>query len=153
MPIDARIDEGADLRRVMWLAVVAGVVLLLAAAWAASLWTRPGPIRIAFASSLSGPSAPAGTESLVAMQIAIDEVNAKGGVNGQPIELVPFDDASNPAVARANVQAIVDSLCVGVLGHDLSSTSLAAGPAYKDARMPALTGAAAADDLTSGNEY
>jgi branched-chain amino acid transport system substrate-binding protein len=130
-----------------------GAVVLLAAAWAAILWTRPEPIRIAFASSLSGPSAAFGTESLVAAQLAIDEVNAKGGVNGRPIELVPFDDASSPETARANVQAIADSPCVAVLGHDLSSTSLAAGPAYKDARIPALTGGAAADDLTSGNEY
>ena len=140
-------------RLIMWLAVVAGVVLVLAVAWAAILWTRPEPIRIAFASSLSGPSAPAGTESLVATQLAIDEVNAKGGVNGRPIELVPFDDASNPAVARANAQAIADSPCVAVLGHYLSSASLAAAPAYKDARIPALTGSAAADDLTSANEY
>src|SRR6266404_3304081 len=140
-------------RLIMWLAVVAGVVLVLAVAWAAILWTRPEPIRIAFANSLSGPSAPAGTESLVATQLAIDEVNAKGGVNGRPIELVLFDDASNPAVARANAQAIADSPCAAVLGHFLSSTSLAAAPAYKDARIPALTGSAAADDLTSGNEY
>src|SRR6516162_4815340 len=139
-------------RLIMWLAVVAGVVLVLAVAWAAILWTRPEPIRIAFANSLSGASAPAGTESLVATQLAIDEVNAKGGVNGRPIELVLFDDASNPAAARANAQAIADSPCVAVLGHYLSSASLAAAPAYNDARIPALTGGAAADDLTSGNE-
>src|SRR5258708_26309521 len=140
-------------RLIMRLAGVAGVVLVVAVAWVAILWTRPEPIRIAFANSLSGPSAPAGTESLVATQLAIDEVNAKGGVNGRPIELVLFDDASNPAVARANAQAIADSPCAAVLGHFLSSTSLAAAPAYKDARIPALTGSAAADDLTSGNEY
>jgi ABC-type branched-subunit amino acid transport system substrate-binding protein len=137
----------------MWLAVVAGVALVLAVAWAAILWTRPEPIRIAFANSLSGPSAPAGTESLVATQLAIDEVNAKGGVNGRLIELVLFDDASDPAVARANAQAIADSPCVAVLGHYLSSASLAAAPVYKDARIPALTGSAAADDLTSTNDY
>ena len=140
-------------RLIMRLAVVAGAVLVLAAAWAAILWTRPEPIRIAFANSLSGPSAPAGTESLVATQLAIDEVNTNGGVSGRPIELVLFDDASDPAVARANAQAIADSPCVAVLGHYLSSASLAAAPAYKDARIPALTGGAAADELTSGNEY
>ena len=140
-------------RPIVWLAVVAGVVLVLAVAWAAFLWTRPEPIRIAFANSLSGPSAPAGTESLAATQLAIDEVNDKGGVNGRPIELVLFDDASNPAVARANAQAIADSPCVAVLGHYLSSASLAAAPVYKDARIPALTGSAAVDDLTTGNEY
>ncbi|OPY95389.1 hypothetical protein A5906_08805 [Bradyrhizobium sacchari] len=140
-------------RLIMWLAVVAGVALVLSVAWAAILWIRPEPIRIAFANSLSGPSAPAGTESLIAMQLAIDEVNAKGGVNGRPIELVLFDDASDPAVARANARAIADSPCVAVLGHYLSSASLAAAPAYKDARIPALTGSAAADELTSTNDY
>ncbi|TWA99586.1 ABC transporter substrate-binding protein [Bradyrhizobium stylosanthis] len=140
-------------RLTMWLAVVAGVVLVLAVAWAAVLWTRPEPVRIAFANSLSGPSAATGTESLVATQLAIDEVNAKGGVNGRPIELVLFDDASNPAVARANAQAIADSPCVAVLGHYLSSASLAAAPVYKDARIPALTGSSAADELTSGSDY
>ncbi|WFU22057.1 ABC transporter substrate-binding protein [Bradyrhizobium sp. CB1717] len=140
-------------RLIMWLAVVAGIALVLGVAWAAVLWTRPEPIRIAFANSLSGPSAPAGTESLIAMQLAIDEVNAKGGVNGRLIELVLFDDASDPAVARANAQAIADSPCVAVLGHYLSSASLAAAPAYKDARIPALTGSAAADDLTSTSDY
>ena len=80
-------------------------------------------------------------------------MNAKGGVNGRPIELVLFDDASNPAVARANAQAIADSPSVAVLGHYLSSASLAAGPVYKDARIPALTGSAAVDDLTSTNDY
>jgi ABC-type branched-subunit amino acid transport system substrate-binding protein len=56
-------------------------------------------------------------------------------------------------VARANAQAIADSPCVAVLGHYLSSTSLAAAPVYKAARVPALTGSAAADDLTSTNDY
>src|ERR1700751_4336134 len=130
-----------------------GAVLLLVAACIVIVWRHPSPIRIAFANSLTGPSAPAGTGSLIATQLAIDEVNAKGGVNGRPIELVLFDDASDPDVARANAQAIADSPCIAVLGHFLSSTSLAAAPAYKDARIPALTGSAAADDLTSGNEY
>ena len=110
---------------------VMGAVLLLVAAWIVIVWSHPSPIRIAFANSLTGSSAPAGTESLIATQLAIDEVNAKGGVNGRPIELVLFDDASNPAVARANAQAIADSPSVAVLGHYLSSASLAAGPIYK----------------------
>jgi len=134
-------------------ASITGAVLLLVAAWIVIVWSHPSPIRIAFANSLTGPSAPAGTESLIATQLAIDEVNAKGGLNGRPIELVLFDDASDPAVARANAQAIADSPSVAVLGHYLSSASLAAGPIYKDARIPALTGHASVDDLTSANDY
>ena len=83
----------------------------------------------------------------------IDELNAKGGIRGRPIELVPFDDASSAETARANVQAIADSPCVAVLGHYLSTTSSAAGPGYKSARIPALTGTSSCDDLTRGNEF
>jgi ABC-type branched-subunit amino acid transport system substrate-binding protein len=132
---------------------VIGAVLLLAAVWAFIFWSRPTPIRIAFANSLTGSSGPAGLESLVAARLVIDELNAKGGIRGRPVELVPFDDASSAETARANVQAIADSPCVAVLGHYLSTTSLAAGPGYKSARIPALTGTSFVDDLTRGNEF
>ena len=132
---------------------VMGAVLLLAAGWASIVWSRPTPIRIAFANSLTGSSGPAGLESLVATRLAIDEVNAKGGIRGRPIELVLFDDASSAETARANVEAIANSPCVAVLGHYLSTTSLAAGPGYKSARIPALTGTSFVDDLTRGNEF
>jgi branched-chain amino acid transport system substrate-binding protein len=88
--------------------------LILAAAWATIVRSRPAPIRIAFANSLTGPSSPAGLESLIATKLAIDEMNVKGGVKGKPIELVPFDDASSAETARANVQAIADSPCIAV---------------------------------------
>src|SRR5258705_9944170 len=132
---------------------VMGAVLLLAVAWAAIVWSRPALIRIAFANSLTGPSGPAGLESLVATRLAIDEVNAKGGSRGRPTQLLPFDDASSAETARANVQAIADSPCVAVLGHYLSTASLAAGPGYKSARIPALTGTSFVNDLTRGNEF
>jgi ABC-type branched-subunit amino acid transport system substrate-binding protein len=132
---------------------VIGAVLLLAAVWAFIVWSRPTPIRIAFANSLTGSSGLAGQESLVATRLVIDEVNAKGGIRGRPVELVPFDDASSAETARANVQAIADGPCVAVLGHYLSTTSLAAGPGYKSARIPALTGTSFVDDLTRGNEF
>ena len=132
---------------------VMGAVLLISGAWAAIVWSRPAPIRIAFANSLSGPSGPAGLESLVATRLAIDEVNAKGGIKGRPIELVPFDDGSSAQTARENVQVIADSPCVAVLGHYLSTASLAAGPGYKSARIPTLTGTSFVDDLTRGNEF
>ena len=119
---------------------VIGAVLLLAAVWAFIVWSRPVPIRIAFANSLTGSSGLAGQESLVATRLVIDELNAKGGIRGRPVELVPFDDASSAETARANVQAIADSPCVAVLGHYLSTTSLAAGLGYNSVRIPALTG-------------
>src|SRR3712207_4950817 len=115
-------------RRWTWVIMAAlAPALILAAVYAALSWIQPTPIRIAVANSLTGPSSSAGTESLAAVQIYIDEVNAIGGVGGRRIELMVFDDASSADVARDTVQAIADSPCLAVLGHYLSTASLAAG--------------------------
>ena len=136
------------------LVALAGIVVLLAAGF--TLWrmaTRPDPIHIAFANSMSGPLEPVGAEILKAATMYIDEVNHHGGVDGHPVMLDIFDDRGSTDVARTNVQAIVDSPAVAVLGHFLSAASLAASPGYRAARIPALTTQALADDLTIGNPY
>ena len=142
------------LRRASIVAAVLGPALVLAALlYAVPGWRRPAPICLAFANSLTGPSGSAGTESLVAARIHLDEVNAAGGVDGRRIELKPFDDASSAEAARDNVQAIADSPCLAVLGHYLSTASLAAGTGYKFVGIPALTGTSFVDDLTFDNEF
>jgi ABC-type branched-subunit amino acid transport system substrate-binding protein len=68
------------------------------------LWRRPfsalparavEPIRIGFGMALTGPLAPNGKSALLAMKIWQEDVNAKGGVLGRPVELVHYDDQSN----------------------------------------------------------
>src|SRR5215217_729577 len=141
-------------KRRAWVIIAAvGSALILATAYATLSWKRSTPICIAFANSLTGPSSSAGTESLIAAQIYTDQVNATGGVDGRRIELVVFDDASSADVARDNVKAIADSPCLAVLGHYLSTASLAAGTGYKFVGIPALTGTSFVDDLTYANEY
>jgi branched-chain amino acid transport system substrate-binding protein len=55
------------------------------------------PIRIGFSMALTGGVAPAGKIVLAAFEIWRDDVNAKGGLLGRPVELVYYDDQSNPA--------------------------------------------------------
>jgi ABC-type branched-subunit amino acid transport system substrate-binding protein len=111
------------------------------------------PICIAAHNTLSGPSSAAGLEAVEAMQLYVDEANRVGGVDGHPIELVRIDDEGSADTARANVPKIATSACLAVLGHRLSTTSLAAGPGYKAARIPALTGTTHVDELTVDNPY
>jgi len=92
-------------RLTMWLALLRAFVLVLAVAWAAILWTRPEPIRIAFANSLSGRP-PGRTESLSRRSLqSTSERQGWRQTDGRSNSSC-FDDASNPAVARANAQAI-----------------------------------------------
>src|ERR1700729_112482 len=76
-------------------AAVAGALGIAAAhsriAWAAD------PIKIGFSIPQSGGLAAIGKQALLTMQIWADDVNAKGGIIGRPVQLVTYDDQSSPA--------------------------------------------------------
>jgi branched-chain amino acid transport system substrate-binding protein len=55
------------------------------------------PIKVGFSMALTGAVAPNGKQVLAALEIWRDDVNAKGGLLGRPVELVYYDDQSNPA--------------------------------------------------------
>ncbi len=76
-----------------WLAASA---MFFAAAILSSTARAAEPIRIGTTLALTGGVAPIGKQVLAALQIWRDDVNAKGGLLGRPIELVYYDDQSNP---------------------------------------------------------
>ena len=55
------------------------------------------PIKVGFSMALTGPVSPNGKQLLLALEIWRDDVNAKGGLLGRPVELVYYDDQSNPS--------------------------------------------------------
>jgi branched-chain amino acid transport system substrate-binding protein len=77
---------------------------LLAGASAASLVATLSPalattpVKVGFGMSLTGGLAAGGKMCLLAIQIWKDEINAKGGLLGRPVELVYYDDQSNPSL-------------------------------------------------------
>ncbi|MBV9861212.1 MAG: amino acid ABC transporter substrate-binding protein [Alphaproteobacteria bacterium] len=66
------------------------------------------PIRIGFGMALTGPLAGNGKSAQLAMQIWRDDINAKGGLLGRPIELVTYDDQSNPATVPGIYTKLLD---------------------------------------------
>jgi branched-chain amino acid transport system substrate-binding protein len=55
------------------------------------------PIKIGFSMAQTGPLAGSGKSALLAMKIWMEDVNAKGGLLGRPVQLVYYDDQSNPS--------------------------------------------------------
>jgi len=98
--------------RAAWRAMAAALVLtglsLTAVAQSAN------PIKVGFSMALTGAVAPNGKQLLTALEIWRDDVNAKGGLLGRPVELVYYDDQSNPS----NVPGIYAKL-IGVDKVDL----------------------------------
>jgi branched-chain amino acid transport system substrate-binding protein len=89
-------------RRQLLLAATAALTLPLIPAFAAE------PIKIGFAMSLSGPNAGAGKMFLVGREVWKDEINAKGGLLGRPVQFVYYDDQSNPSLVPGIYSKLLD---------------------------------------------
>jgi branched-chain amino acid transport system substrate-binding protein len=65
-------------------------------------------IKIGFGMSLSGPNAGAGKMFLVGREVWKDEINAKGGLLGRPVQFVYYDDQSNPSLVPGIYSKLLD---------------------------------------------
>jgi len=98
------------------------------------------PFVVAVVGPMTGGGAQQGQYAMTGAQIAVDQINAAGGINGQPVKLEPMDDQGDPAVAATVAQSLVSDPNVQVvIGNLWSSALLAAEPIYVKAGMPVLT--------------
>ena len=106
---------------------------------------------------LAGPfSQPRGVAMQHAAELAVKEINARGGVRGRPLALRVVDDSARADVAIGVARRFVDDpTIVAVVGHLTSGTSLAAGRIYGAARRPLamISPSASSPDLSGANPY
>ncbi|MBN1993047.1 MAG: ABC transporter substrate-binding protein [Anaerolineae bacterium] len=128
-------------RSIGW--VVATLVLLVVVAAVGWFVFRPDneAIYIAVVGPISGEDASYGEEQIQSVTLCMEEINQQGGVNGRPIKFITFDDQSDEAQATAAAQQAAKSQAVVVIGHIFSFTSLKGGEVYRQASLPAITGA------------
>jgi len=70
--------------------------------------SKPEVIKIGYIGPLSGPSAVLGMDAIQAIEIAANEVNAQGGINGLPIEIIAEDDQYIPAKTLTAYEKLVN---------------------------------------------
>jgi branched-chain amino acid transport system substrate-binding protein len=89
-----------------WLAIVAGVTAgLLFSALAAA---QQGPIKIGMSMPQTGSLGAGGKAALLALNMWVEDVNAKGGLLGRKVELIAYDDQTNPALTPAIYTKLLD---------------------------------------------
>jgi branched-chain amino acid transport system substrate-binding protein len=99
------------------------------------------PIRLGIVDELTGPQAEAGVLTMKGVKLAVDEVNAAGGVMGRPFELVVEDNAStNPGTVLAYSKLVGEGEIVAVIGPLRSTQVQAASPTIAQAKIPAFIG-------------
>lgn len=103
------------------------------------------PIRIGLAGPFGEPS---GTSMRIAAELAVEEINAAGGLRGRLVELVILDDSGKAARAvEAARRLVADPTVVAVVGHLTSGATLAAAPIYGGVAPVALVSPSASSPL------
>ncbi len=128
---------------------ILGACLLLLGAIPALPALAADPIRIGLVTALSGQSARAGEAITRGMTVAIDEINAKGGVLGRPLELVRRDDEGNPAKGVTAARELIFKEKVAVLFGGLDTpVSMAIVPVVNQEKVPFMGPWAAGTPIT-----
>lgn len=129
------------------------LVVLTLVAGAAGCGGKSEPIRIGWGGGPLNDSTVA--PSLHTAQMAIDEINAAGGIRGRPLQLIVLEDAGETDSAVRVATQLVDSGVVAVIGHIYSSTTLAAAPVYNDLQNPVLqiSPSATSPTITQAGDY
>jgi branched-chain amino acid transport system substrate-binding protein len=120
-------------------------LLLVAALLTQPLASRPAlaqgdPILVGVVVPLTGPLATYGSPFSDAVQMAVDEVNAAGGVNGRPIKLQIEDSQASNTVAINALNRLLQSKPVAMFGPGLGTQILAMFPVIEKEHLPTFAG-------------
>ena len=113
-----------------------------------------GEILIGEYGSLTGSEATFGQSTHEAIMLAVDEINAAGGVNGRKLKVLTEDDQSKAEeAANAVTKLISQNNVVAVLGEVASSNSLAAAPICQSNKVPMITPSSTNPTVTEKGDY
>ena len=124
---------------------------VLAAAFASTLGlAKAQDIKIAVVGPITGSAAALGDQMKRGAEMAVKDINARGGALGKRLDLILADDACDPKQAVAAANDVVGKGVVFVAGHACSVASIPASAIYHGARVlqmtPASTDPALTDD-------
>jgi len=131
------------MRRVLVACIAALGLLALGA-----LLTSPGqatgdPYVIGAVLDLTGPGAPLGVPERDTLVMLEKQLNAKGGLNGHPVKLVIYDNASDEAKSVTAVKKLIDGdKVLAIIGPSQTGTTLAAADTVQAAKVPMISCAA-----------
>ena len=98
-----------------------------------------GPIKIAVVDAQSGQLSSLGKWEYKGVKLAVDEWNAKGGIDGRKIELGLFDDQGDPTIGTNLARKIDSEGYIAMLGTAESAVTIAMAPILRDSKIPNIT--------------
>jgi len=133
--------------------VASALALACGLSGAAFAQAEAPPLKLANVGELSGPGATVGTNFKNGADLAVAEINAKGGILGRKIEITHADSQSNPGVARAQVQKALDGNPYVLLGPGYSGSVKVTSSLAQQAGIAQIMGGEAAELTQVGNPF
>ncbi|VAW14936.1 Branched-chain amino acid ABC transporter, amino acid-binding protein (TC 3.A.1.4.1) [hydrothermal vent metagenome] len=111
-------------------------------------------IKIGFNVPLTGFAAADGKSALNGAELAVEQANAAGGINGKMVELVVYDDQASPKEAVPIALKLIekDQVAMAISGSYSGSTRAAAG-IFQEAKVPYIAAYAIHPDITRAGDY
>jgi branched-chain amino acid transport system substrate-binding protein len=127
---------------------------LLFLSLAASVANGQGTIKVGEFASMTGKEATYGQASHKGTLLAVEEVNAAGGVLGQKLELILEDNQSKAGESGTIVKKFISrDKVIAVLGEVASNRSLEAAPICQNAKIPMITPSSTSPEVTAKGNY
>ncbi|PTX91783.1 ABC transporter substrate-binding protein [Opitutus sp. ER46] len=134
--------------------LVRALVLGALALFATAASRAAEPIRIGHIASLTGKEAAFGNATRKGILLAVEEINAAGGVLGRPIEYLVEDIQSKPGeAATATKKLISRDRVIAVLGANATANSLEAAPICQRAHIPMMAISSTSPSVTEVGNY
>ncbi len=111
-------------------------------------------IKVGFNVPLTGFAAADGKSARIGAELAVEQVNAAGGINGKNLELVIYDDQASPKESAPLAAKLItqDEVVAGISGS-YSGATRAAATIYQENRTPYISAYAVHPDITRSGEY
>jgi branched-chain amino acid transport system substrate-binding protein len=113
-----------------------------------------GLIVVGYYGDLTGRTSNFGQSTKRGVEMAADEINKAGGINGRQIQIIPEDDEGRPEKAATVVTKLIDQdRVIALLGEVASGNTLAAAPKAQAARVPMISPSSTNPAVTQVGDY
>ncbi len=113
----------------------------------------PEPIRLGFAGQLTGARADLGVQGRDGAMLALEDVNAAGGVAGRKLKLIVRDDLGTPEGAEKAEKELIAQHVAAIIGHMTSSQTIAGLPTANAAEIVLLSPTTSTSELSGKKDF
>jgi branched-chain amino acid transport system substrate-binding protein len=138
----------------LWIIIIVAIVIIGVVFIATQTKKEPGEIKIGVLGPLTGVRAMGGTYMRNGLELALEEINSKGGIRGKQIKLIYEDDKYEPSVAVSGFRKLVEVDGVKmVIGFQNSSCLLAVAPIAEQQRIIVIGYGTQASKISDAGDY